>query len=333
MCPKTAPEKTEVDRSKLLGLIAKYLNFIDFIKTASSHTQRAYALDLSQAFHFEKEAFTALKNEHQGLVGRLSEAEQSALLNDCRKAQSSWMGLSAASRNRKAATLKSFLRWLHEEELIGRDLGALIHSPSRPRRLPHAISVDEAHVLIQTLRETCARAGALDPQKSADAQIAAQRAFALVLLLYGAGLRVSEACQLRWQQFENGGKILRIVGKGNKERLAALPDGLFAQIEVLKTESSEWVFGDSPMGTRQAYEIVRAAGVNAGLMRPLHPHALRHSFATHMLASGANLRTLQELLGHSSLQATERYTHLNLDQLAMTMESFHPFGDKPRKPA
>ncbi|HWU44604.1 MAG TPA: tyrosine-type recombinase/integrase, partial [Bdellovibrio sp.] len=88
----------------------------------------------------------------------------------------------------------------------------------------------------------------------------------------------------------------------------------------------EFVFGEEALSQRRAYEMVRQSGVRAGLLKPLHPHALRHSFATHLLSSGANLRTLQELLGHESLQATEKYTHLGIDQLARTMEQLHPLG-------
>jgi integrase/recombinase XerC/integrase/recombinase XerD len=93
------------------------------------------------------------------------------------------------------------------------------------------------------------------------------------------------------------------------------------------------VFGTKALSTRVAYSWIRQLGLKAGLLRPLHPHLLRHSFATHLLVSGASLRTLQELLGHSSLQATEKYTHLNLDQLARTLAQHHPLGEaQTRKP-
>jgi integrase/recombinase XerC/integrase/recombinase XerD len=88
----------------------------------------------------------------------------------------------------------------------------------------------------------------------------------------------------------------------------------------------QYVFGEKPMDTRTGYEIIRQCGARAGLLKPLNPHALRHSFATHMLSSGTNLRVLQELLGHESLTATQKYLHLSMDSLARTMEKNHPLG-------
>lgn len=164
----------------------------------------------------------------------------------------------------------------------------------------------------------------------------AERALLLILLLYGGGLRVSEACRLEWTHVANEGRVLRVRGKGAKERIIALPP--IAARRLLQARGGcegPYVFGFEPLSTRKAYEIVRQAGARAGLLKPLHPHALRHSYATHLLASGANLRTLQELLGHQTLQATERYTHLSIDQLARTLENYHPLSSgaaKGRKP-
>jgi len=106
-----------------------------------------------------------------------------------------------------------------------------------------------------------------------------------------------------------------------------LPDlGIEILKKLKKLTDDDFVFGIEPLNPRVAYEWVRTRGAKAMLMKPLHPHALRHSFATHLLSSGANLRTLQELLGHESLQATEKYTHLGIDQLARTMEMHHPLN-------
>ncbi len=144
---------------------------------------------------------------------------------------------------------------------------------------------------------------------------------------------MSEACQLKWTNVDLEKKILRILGKGQKERLVALPD--LTITELKRTNQSEiYVWGSKELNQRTAYSMIRTLGAKANLLRPLHPHALRHSFATHLLSSGANLRTLQELLGHQSLSATEKYTHLSVDQLARTMEKSHPLGNqlKPLRP-
>ncbi len=147
---------------------------------------------------------------------------------------------------------------------------------------------------------------------------------ALVLLLYGGGLRVSEAAQLRWKNLVAESQSIRVVGKGARERVVALPDSVWKALAALERKN-EFVFGEA-LSNRKAYEWIRQAGQTAKLLKPLHPHALRHSYATHLLTSGADLRVLQELLGHKSLAATQKYTHLSLDHLARSMEKHHPLS-------
>jgi integrase/recombinase XerC/integrase/recombinase XerD len=198
---------------------------------------------------------------------------------------------------------------------LERDLSLQVICPKVPKKLPHFLSVDEVLSVLKTFD---------------DKNEVPLKEKVLFLLLYGGGLRISEACNLRWSSVHLDQKILRVMGKGNKERVVALPDLTIKNLRRWKKESSfdDYVFGEKPLVQRTAYEMVRQSGLRAGLLKPLHPHALRHSFATHLLSSGANLRTLQELLGHESLQATEKYTHLGIDQLARTMESLHPLGKK-----
>ena len=98
----------------------------------------------------------------------------------------------------------------------------------------------------------------------------------------------------------------------------------------MRDRKAPYVFGEQALSTRVAYDIVRKAGVRAGLLKPLHPHALRHSYATHLLRSGANLRVLQALLGHATLQATSRYTHIGIDDLARTLEAHHPTAGRSK---
>ena len=219
--------------------------------------------------------------------------------------------LSPAARNRKAACLKSFLNWLFEKELLKRQLALQIHMPKVPHRLPHHLSADEAIEVLRVASLVEGEQGRYDE--------------ALILLLYGGGLRVSEACSLKWSAVDFSARVIRVLGKGSKERLVALPERVLTCLKALP-RTGDFVFGIEPLSTRRAYDRVRSAGARALLLQPLHPHALRHSFATHLLTSGANLRTLQELLGHSTLQATQRYTHIGIDQLANTLEKFHPHG-------
>lgn len=276
-------------------LIDKYMKSLDFIKSQSAHTKRAYALDLAQAFD-------ASKKEKLTPEQLLSTAKQ-ALLR--------WGKLSLASRNRKAATLKSFFNYLYDERILDQNFALQIHSPKVPKKLPNFISVDEAMAVIQSFR----------PEE--------QKEKVMFLLLYGCGLRVSEACNIKWREVDFAQRVISVKGKGGKTRLVAMPQSLIAPLENFKTAKT-YVWGEKPLDTRTAYEWIRSRGPKAGLIRPIHPHALRHSFATHLLSSGANLRTLQELLGHESLQATEKYTHLSVDHLARVMEKHHPLGgEKP----
>lgn len=270
---------------------------MEFIKSASPLTLKHYGLDLKQAFG---------DNDSQVL----SEDE---LLKKCRLAFNGWASLSLSSRNRKAATLKSFLGWAFQESLLSRDLSLQIICPKVPKKLPHFLSVDEALAVLKALNKE----GSLQEQT-------------LFSLLYGGGLRVSEACQLRWDQVFLNRQELRVLGKGKKERVIVLPTLSCQYLEKMKKTSFKetYIWGETALDPRVAYDMVKRSGQRAGLMKPLHPHALRHSFATHLLSSGANLRTLQEMLGHESLQATEKYTHLGIDQLARTMEALHPLGKK-----
>jgi integrase/recombinase XerC/integrase/recombinase XerD len=311
---------------KLRDAATKFLYFMSFIDSASPLTVRSYRVDLAQAFKLDNFDNQDLVKTTQDLKPPPLPSEE--LLGLCRAAQTRWSGLSPASRNRKAACLKSFLNWLHNEGAIDRDLAHQIHAPKVPIRLPHHLSVDEALALLRSLQIEIEQAST---QEASDSAI---RDLALILLLYGGGLRVAEACALEWSRINRSQRKLNVVGKGGKERIVVVPLLVLSTLAKLETsqkahgQSGTFVFGTAPLGTRTAYEIVRSRGVKAGLLNPLHPHALRHSFATHLLASGANLRTLQELLGHSTLQATQRYTHISIDQLQRTLEACHPFGDE-----
>ncbi len=309
---------------ELRPFILKYLDSLENIDSYSPHTVRSYRIDLGQAFGFA--ATPDPEVLRRSFLSRIPVTDEE-LLNACRAALTSWgLNLAPASRNRKAATLKSFLNWLFEKQLIGRDLRHQVQGPKIPHRLPHHLSVDEATALLKELGDRKSTAGS-----EADL-LKARFDEALVLLLYGGGLRVSEACGARWRDIDSPSRVIRVKGKGGKERLVALPARVLEALSKLPREG-EFVFGAEALSTRKAYETVRSAGRRAGLLQPLHPHALRHSFATHLLTSGANLRTLQELLGHQTLQATQRYTHIGIDQLANTLEKFHPHGNAGLKKA
>lgn len=305
--------------------ICNYLYFMTFQESASSHTLRSYQGDLGQAFGAPDGGFVAMTT----VLEPLKESDVNSLLQHAKQALRNWATLSPASRNRKTATLKSFLGWLHREDLCNRDLAPLLHGPKVPSRLPRHLSVDETTALIRSIEIDTRSAEPQDARK-------ARLTLALISLLYGGGLRISEACELRIRNLQLRDGTCRVLGKGAKERVIALPPIAANAIRSwLQTEpettSREFVFGEEPLSARKAYDLIKDAGKRAKLLKPLNPHALRHSYATHLLRSGANLRVLQTLLGHASLQATSRYTHVGLDQLARTLESHHPLGDPSKK--
>ena len=308
---------------KLLYLAANYLNSRADTRTAQPLTSKSYATDLNQflrplgdgAIFFQNGRWFARAKTDKIFKLQNYKKVQLAdhLLELLRKAQEKWAVLSPASRNRKIACLKSFFKWLLAEEYLDDDLSAHLISPKVPERIPRFLSLDEALALIKCLSREC--------------HSHAHRDFLLILLLYGAGLRVSEAANLRWSNVDISERTLRVQGKGDKERQVSIVPILASMLSRQKREG-EFVFGEKPLHTRVAYEIVRQSGIKAGLLKPLNPHALRHSFATHMLSSGTDLRVLQELLGHESLTATQRYLHLSIENLTRTMEAHHPFGYK-----
>jgi site-specific recombinase XerD len=274
--------------------LTNYLKYLENIKSASPHTLRSYKNDLSHAFQ------KAPRN-----------IEERELLSYIRTVQTSWAHLSAATRNRKAASLKSFFNWLYETGEISKEISPQITCPKVPIKIPHFLSADEAISVL----------------KSYPAVITFEELKDKVLfcLLYGSGLRVSEACQLLWKNVDLKDRKILVTRKGQKDQWVPMPELTVTVLKKLKKlGAEEFVFGTQALHTRVAYEIVRQRGAKAKLVKPLHPHALRHSFATHLLTSGADLRSLQELLGHASLAATQKYTHVSIHEIARMIDTHHP---------
>jgi len=291
------------------NLISNFLKYQENIKTCSPLTLRAYALDLKQAFVLNKVKKTPVPQDFEGLWLIVRDT-----LNQ-------WGKLSLASRNRKIATLKSFFKWLFKENGAEKDYGSLLVCPTVPKKIPHFLSVDEVISVLNSIEKRL-------PELSTEKEILyLEQQRILFLALYGGGMRISEACNLKWKDISFSERRILIIGKGSKERFSVLPEFCFDQLKAFQKKfnlTGEFVFGEQALHTRVGYEMIRGLGALAQLMNPLHPHALRHSFATHLLSSGANLRTLQTLLGHESLQATEKYTHLGVDHLARLLEQTHP---------
>ena len=298
------PDKTPL-------LISKYLKYMEFQQSASPHTLRSYTTDLKQAFSAQNDENISI---YKGLDGKLPLNEKK-LEQACFSAQKAWSSLSSSSRNRKTATLKSFMGWLFQEGRTRKNLALQLHTMKPQLKMPNYISVDEALSLLRTFEESA------DNAKEPKGTQSHFRDWLLFLLLYGGGLRISEACNLTWGDVNQDQGVLIVRGKGGKERLVPLPKKALPLLRRFEGGVDERLI---PLTERQAFNRIRHWGKQAKIAKPLNPHALRHSYATHMLSAGTDLRVLQELLGHTSLTATQKYTHLSLDDLARTMETHHP---------
>lgn len=240
--------------------------------------------------------------------------------------------LRPSSLRRKAAAIRAFYRFCFAEELIERDIAGVLDLPRASRRLPETLAVDEVAALLD----------APDPD-----QPAGIRDRALLELLYAAGLRVSEAVGLDRQDIQLDAGFVRVIGKGDKERLVPVGDvALEAVGHYLVTVREPWLAavrtkGRPPdherrggplfvsvrgrrLGRMEAWRAVQRAANGAGLSARVTPHTLRHSFATHLLEGGADLRVVQELLGHASITTTQLYTHLTGERIRQVYARAHP---------
>lgn len=315
------------DPQEIFNLCNNYLKSLQFQKSASFHTLQAYCIDLQQWLAPLQSKKTLLEIQGVGKSFRIEPKQalnhpqfiglsfESLLLELTRIAQLNWATLQPKSRNRKASTLKSFFSWLYQNGYTERALNERVVAPKTPQKLPHFISVDEAICLIKTIKKETL----LNPSEKNS------RDLTLMLLLYGAGLRVSEACQLKIKDFELNQNRIRVLGKGNKQRLVAIPPLVVQHLKTIPKDQI-WALSTRPPTPAMAYKIVKYWGRKAGLLLPLHPHALRHSYATHLVNGGINLRVLQKLMGHENLNATERYIHLNIQQLAEMLDKNHPIA-------
>jgi len=236
-------------------------------------------------------------------------------------------GLDPASQARILSTVRSFYRWLFETQRIQVDPASGLRNPKLPNRLPAFLTEGESAALLDLPAHDFLTA----------------RLRCLLELLYAAGLRVAELTGLDLQDLLMEQRTLRVLGKGSKERLVPFHEKAAAVLQDYLARRREWIAARNlpptpalflnQRGGRLTPTSVRtflaAALEKAALRARVSPHALRHSFATHLLSHGMDLRAIQELLGHASLSTTQRYTHLDLEHLARTYESAHPRARKP----
>lgn len=306
-----SPQLSLQDRQFLSGLVHKYLKYLEQTQAASHLTIKSYAIDLGQFFQSPKAFKSLLSNNFKNSPS--SERVKTLLTWSAKRlpgAQKEWLPLQPSTRQRKLSAMRSFFKWGYQEGIFENDLSLKITAPKVPQKIPHFLSLDECLSVLQTAKENTKE----------------PRALTLALLLYGLGLRISEACNLRWDQVRLSEQLVRIRGKGGTERMVAIPRFLGDHLKSLSQNGDYVLAEDQALNERTGYQWIRNLGARTGLTRPLHPHSLRHSYATHLLNSGSDLRVIQMLLGHKSLAATQKYTHLSLDHLSREMEKAHPLS-------
>lgn len=285
------------------GGVARFLRHLAVERNASPHTLRAYRTDLDDFARF-----CVGRGEH-GVAGadtRVVRAWLAALHG---------RGLDAASVARKLAAVRSCFRFLARRGLVERNPAREVRGPRLPRKLAGFLPVDESEQL-------------LDVAARGEARRARDRA--VLELLYATGLRVGELAGLDLAAVDRHERTVRVVGKGRRERIVPFGAKAAAALDAWLARRGG---GDGPLflnrrgarlGVRALHTVVRTAARAAGLTRRVTPHTLRHSFATHLLDAGADLRAIQELLGHRRLSTTQRYTHVGADQLMRVYDAAHP---------
>ncbi len=297
--------------SRIDVTIDQFLSYLVVEKGLSKKTLDAYSNDINRYRDF------LCENKRS----RFTEEDTPLILQHLILLRKS--GLGARSRARHLVSIRSLYRFLVEEKILRHDPARLIDLPKVSLRLPHVLSVQEIELLLKA-PDTKKHNGIRDT--------------AMLELLYAAGLRVSELVNVKLQDVNLEAGFVRIFGKGSKERI--VPIGFHAREKInfylknsrsvfLKQISSPYLFvarAGKPMTRQGFWKLLRRYAVQAGLNKKISPHSFRHSFATHLLEGGADLRAVQIMLGHVDISTTQIYTHVTRDHLKKLHQKFHPRG-------
>ena len=301
------------------ALVLDFLAHLEFERGLSRNTLSAYRTDLLQFGEFlagrEREATEATARDLSDFLAGLAEGDGQS------NGTTSAKPCSTATINRKAACLRSFYRHLRREELISDDPAGQLATPKRGRKLPEVLSYAEVQKLLAQPRGS-------EPTDLRDR--------ALLELMYASGLRASETISLELGDLDLDAGVLRARGKGSKERLVPVGGKAVAAVRVYLRSGRPQLLRDhderklflnfrgGPLTRQGLYKIVQGYAETAGLSGRMSPHTLRHSFATHLLTGGCDLRSVQEMLGHADLSTTQLYTHLSGEELKEVYFSAHP---------
>jgi len=298
---------------RLNDLVLDFLGYLELERGLSRNTLEAYRSDLQQYGEFlargDLDPLQARPNEVMAFVSELAEGRGPR------------PAVASATLQRKIACLRSFYRYLRREQLIEHDPAAELRSPRQRARLPQVLSRDEVQALLA------------QPRGSSPAAL---RDRALLETMYACGLRASEAIALELSELDLEAGVLRARGKGSKERLVPIGSKAIGTLAAYLQDARPRLVGLSDekrvfvnlrgggLSRQGLYKIVQRHARSAGLHERMSPHTLRHTFATHLLAGGCDLRSLQEMLGHADIGTTQIYTHLSTERLRDVYFDAHP---------
>lgn len=303
----------------MVNLFTQFIRYLEVERQLSPHTVRAYRSDIEQlqVFLVERCEMSYVLVEKGELWSQVSERH---LLKFMR---SRMVVDGAASVGRKVAAIKTFFAYLNNRHSFLGNPAALLRAPRNQRHLPVYLEEEEVDQLLDI--------------KPVDGELKF-RDRAILELMYASGLRVSEVVGLDIGNLSFADAVVRVMGKGRKERLVPLGRVAAKALEsyLEKRQKADVGAGDAlflnarggRLSARSVSSLVKKYGLVAGLQKPLTPHAVRHSFATHLLQNGADLRVIQELLGHSSLSTTQRYTHVDVKRLLEVYDKAHPLASE-----
>ena len=293
----------------MIELIDEFLSYLSVERGLSNNTLSSYKRDLSNFFgYIKKRRIVSIDKVTRQMITSFMLSEKDR-------------GLSANSISREVACLKSFFKFLVRENKIKDNITSVIESPKLWKKLPSALDLSEVEKLLKApnIREPM---GVRDK--------------AMLELIYATGMRVSELINLKMDDLNMGVGFIKCLGKGQKERV--VPFGSKARewlvryldkgrASFLKKKVSNFLFLtrlSRPMSRQMFWKIIKKYAVKARIKKDIMPHSLRHSFATHILERGADLRVVQEMLGHSDISTTQIYTHINKERLKSIHHKFHP---------
>ena len=319
--------------SEFHRLAERFLAMLANERGASEHTVRAYAREVRNFADYLKDTFGK-----EGSIGSIEHTHIRGYLGVLYE-----RGLTKASAARALAAIRSWFRWLAKERLVEQNPALLVSTPKLPKHLPRVPTAEEVNRVLNSLEGSRSKS-AETRDEPAEAIAWPERERAIFELLYGCGIRNSELVGLNLESVKWGDEAILVRGKGRKERMVPLGDEaamalrgyLPVRAERLREAGKGELEHHGPLlinlrargncrlTTRSVGRIVKAIALSKGLAADVHPHTLRHAFGTHMLEEGADLRAIQEMLGHERLSTTQRYTQLTVGQVQRVYDETHP---------